>query len=85
MTMSADAAASGMDAVEMPSASALATLAEPSRKADDDVDPAVPEVQRLRTALVAIADDRDPLARERGGIDVGVALGVHGISLLRLG
>ena len=54
-------------------------------QADDDIDPAVLQVERLRAALVAIADDRDALACERGGVDVGVALGVHEVSLLRLG
>jgi hypothetical protein len=30
------------------------------------------EIERLRTPLVAIPDDRDPLARQGGRIDVGV-------------
>ena len=49
----------------------LGRAAGAAAKADDDVDAAVVEVQRLRAALVAVADDRDPLAGERRGIDVG--------------
>ncbi len=63
----------GRDAVGLGLCRAGRTVAQ----ADDDIDAAVLEVQRLGSALVAIADDRDALAVERRGIDVGVALGVH--------
>ncbi len=46
-------------------------------KADDHVDPAVVQVERLGAALVAVAEDRDALAGERRGIDVGVAKHLH--------
>jgi hypothetical protein len=48
-----------------------------SAQADDDIDPAVVEVQRLGAALIAIADNRHSLACERCGIHVGVAQHVH--------
>ena len=47
---------------------------------DDDVDAAVVEVERLRAALVAVAEDGDALAGERRGIDVGVAQHLHALA-----
>ena len=44
---------------------------------DDDVDAAVLEVERLRSALVAEAEDGDPLALKRRGVDLGVTKDVH--------
>src|SRR5258708_27010160 len=46
-------------------------------KPDDNVDLAVLEIERLGAALVAIAEDRNALARERGRVDVGVAEKIH--------
>ena len=51
----------------------LRRAAGSAAKADDHVDAAVVEVERLGAALVAVAEDRDALAGERGGVDVGVA------------
>ena len=50
----------------------------PAAKADDDVDPAIEKVERLRPALVAEAEDRDALAAQRCGVDVCVAKPGHG-------
>ena len=50
-------------------------------KPDDYVDAAVLEVQRLRPALVAVAENGDALPRERGHVDVAVAEQLHGRSL----
>ena len=51
--------------------------ARTAAQADNDIDTAVVEVERLRAALVAVAEDRDALAGERGGVDVGVTDQVH--------
>src|SRR5206468_652573 len=51
--------------------------ARAAAQADDHVDPAVVEVERLRSSLIAVAEDRNPLAGERRGIDVGFAEQVH--------
>ena len=45
----------------------LARAARPAAQPDDDVDPAVVEVERLGAALIAVAEDRDALAGERAG------------------
>ena len=66
MTSRAPATASlerrGGDAVGGGARGARRAVAQP----DHDVDPAVGEVERLRAALVAIAEDRDALARRAG-------------------
>ena len=77
MTTSADATASSRSAVSKPGGLGLDRASRAAAKPDDDVDPAVLEVQRLRPALVAVAEDRDALARQRRGVDVGVAEQVH--------
>ena len=48
-------------------------MAEPARSADRDVlDAGILEVQRMRVALAAVADDRDLLALDE--IEVGIAI-----------
>jgi len=46
-------------------------------KSDDDIHAAVAQVERLCPPLVAEADDRDPFALDRGGVDVGLAQQFH--------
>ena len=77
MTTSADSTASSISAVSRPAASASGRAPRSAAQADDDVDPAVLQVERLRAALIAVAEDRDALAGQRRGIDVGVAEQVH--------
>ena len=72
------ATASSTSAVSSPAAFGFDRASRPAAQADDDVDAAVVEVERLRAALVAVAEDGDALAGERRGIDVGVADQVHG-------
>ena len=43
----------------------------------DHVYATVFEIERLRSPLVAISEDRDALASERGGIDIAVAQQLH--------
>ena len=77
MTTSAEPTASSTRAVCQAGGFGLDRASRAAAQPDDHVDSAVLKVQRLRAALVAIAEDRDPLAGERRGIDVGVAEQVH--------
>ena len=62
MTTSAALAASAVVSTFSPAASALALLLLPAVQADHHVDAGIAQVQRVRVALAAVADDGDRLA-----------------------
>ena len=69
MTSAALAASDGVNTVS-PAAVALARLLLSAGKADHNVEARIAQVQRVRVALAAVADDGDFLALE--GLDVSV-------------
>ena len=56
-----------------PASSAVARAAGRPAEPDDDVDPAVLEVERLRPALVAVAEDGDALARRAASMSMSLS------------
>ena len=79
--MSAEAAASSTSAACKPGFLGRDRASRCAAQPDDHIDAAVFEVERLRAALIAVAEDRDALAGERRQVDVGVAQQLHGRSL----
>ena len=70
MMTSAALAASATVSTLKPAAVALASLLLPAYKPDHDVHAAIAQVERVRVALAAIADDGDRLALEQAQISV---------------
>ena len=62
MTTSAALTASATSMTLRPASAAISRLFDPGARPDDDVDPALVEVQGVGVALAAVADDRDRLA-----------------------
>ena len=71
-------AASATDITFSPSASTFLAVAEPAFSADGDVlDAGILEVQRMRAALAAIADDGDLLALDEIEIGIAIVIDAH--------
>ena len=66
MTTLASAAAEAASVTRSPASRARAGRCRVGPQPDDDVEPRLVEVARMRLALAAVADDRDALALQSG-------------------
>ena len=78
MITSAHSAASSSDFTVSPAFSALLFDDEPVAEPDTHVDAGFLEVQGMRMALRAVADDGDLAAADDGGVGIGFVVDVGG-------